>query len=48
MALRDVSVPIRPGMHIYRNNPANVIIAVGLGASMGLSPAESLYRISGK
>ena len=31
---------------IYRNNPANVIIAVGLGASMGLSPAESLYRIS--
>lgn len=31
---------------IYRGNPANVIIAVGLGASMGLSPAESLYRIS--
>lgn len=30
----------------YRGNPANVLIAVGLGASMGLSPAESLYRIS--
>lgn len=30
----------------YRDNPANVLIAVGLGASMGLSPAESLYRIS--
>ena len=30
----------------YRRNPANVLIAVGLGQSMGLSPAESLYRIS--
>lgn len=30
----------------YRGNPANVMIAVGLGQSMGLSPAESLYRIS--
>lgn len=30
----------------YRENPANVLIAVGLGQSMGLSPAESLYRIS--
>lgn len=30
----------------YKGNPANVMIAVGLGASMGLSPAESLYRIS--
>lgn len=29
----------------YRDNPANVLLAVGLGASMGLSPAESLYRI---
>lgn len=29
----------------YRNKPANVMIAVGLGASMGLSPMESLYRI---
>lgn len=30
----------------YRNNPANVLIAMGLGQSMGLSPAESLYRIN--
>lgn len=30
----------------YQNNPANVLIAVGLGSSMGLSPAESLYRIT--
>lgn len=30
----------------YQNNPANVIIAVNLGQSMGLSPAESLYRIN--
>jgi len=30
----------------YKGNPANVLIAVGLGASMGLSPAESLYRIA--
>lgn len=29
----------------YRDNPANVLIAVGLGSSMGLSFAESLYRI---
>ena len=31
---------------VYRNNPANVLIAVGLGQAMGLSPAESLYRIA--
>ena len=31
---------------IMRLIPANVMIAVGLGQSMGLSPAESLYRIS--
>jgi hypothetical protein len=30
----------------YRNKPENVLIAMGLGQSMGLSPAESLYRIS--
>ena len=30
----------------YQANPANVLIAVGLGSSMGLSPAESLYRIT--
>lgn len=30
----------------YQRNPANVIIAVNLGQSMGLSPAESLYRIN--
>lgn len=30
----------------YQNNPANVVIAVNLGQSMGLSPAESLYRIN--
>ena len=30
----------------YRGKPANVLIAVWLGSSMGLSPAESLYRIS--
>lgn len=30
----------------YQNSPANVLIAVGLGQSMGLSPAESLYRIT--
>lgn len=29
----------------YRGKPANVMVAVGLGASMGLSPMESLYRI---
>lgn len=29
----------------YRDEPANVLIAIGLGQSMGLSPAESLYRI---
>lgn len=32
--------------HDYQRNPANVIIAVNLGQSMGLSPAESLYRIN--
>lgn len=30
----------------YRRNPSNVLIAVGLGQAMGLSPAESLYRIA--
>jgi hypothetical protein len=30
----------------YRGKPENVLIAMGLGESMGLSPAESLYRIS--
>lgn len=30
----------------YKGKPANVLIAIGLGASMGLSPAESLYRIA--
>lgn len=29
----------------YRKQPANVLVAVGLGRAMGLSPAESLYRI---
>lgn len=29
----------------YRGNPANAVIAIGLGEAMGLSPAESLYRI---
>lgn len=29
----------------YRNDPGSVLVAVNLGASMGLSPAESLYRI---
>lgn len=30
----------------YRNKPADIMLAVGLGRSMGLSPAESLYRIA--
>lgn len=29
----------------YRGNPGNVLLAVGLGQAMGLSPAESLWRI---
>lgn len=29
----------------YRDNPGSVLIAVNLGAAMGLAPAESLYRI---
>lgn len=29
----------------YRGKPANVLVAMGLGQAMGLSPAESLYRI---
>jgi hypothetical protein len=29
----------------YRNKPADILIALGLGQAMGLSPAESLYRI---
>lgn len=31
---------------VYRGNPANALVAIGLGRAMGLSPAESLYRIS--
>lgn len=30
----------------YRNHPADIIVAMGLGQSMGLSPMESLYRIN--
>jgi len=30
----------------YRGKPGNALIAIGLGQSMGLSPAESLYRIA--
>ena len=30
----------------YRRSPANILIAVGFGQSMGLSPSESLYRIN--
>ena len=30
----------------YRGKPADVMIAANLGASMGLSPAESMYRIA--
>lgn len=30
----------------YRGKPANIVIAMGFGQSMGLSPAESLYRIN--
>lgn len=30
----------------YKGKPANILIATGFGASMGLSQAESLYRIS--
>lgn len=29
----------------YRNKPADIMLAVGLGSAMGLTPAESLYRI---
>ena len=29
----------------YRGKPADIMLAVGLGQAMGLSPAESLYRI---
>lgn len=29
----------------YRGKPANVLLAVGLGAPMGLTPSEALYRI---
>lgn len=29
----------------YVGKPANALIAIGLGQAMGLSPAESLYRI---
>ncbi|MDN6854384.1 MAG: hypothetical protein L0L66_06610, partial [Bifidobacterium crudilactis] len=30
----------------YRNKPADVLVAVNYGASMGLSFADSLYRIN--
>jgi hypothetical protein len=30
----------------YRGKPADILLAVGLGQAMGLSPAESLYRIA--
>lgn len=30
----------------YAGKPANILVAIGLGQSMGLSPAESLYRIN--
>lgn len=30
----------------YRGKPADIMIAIGLGRAMGLSPAESLYRIN--
>lgn len=30
----------------YRGRPADVLVAIGLGRSMGLSPMESLYRIN--
>lgn len=30
----------------YRGKPADIMVAVGLGSAMGLSPAESLYRIA--
>lgn len=29
----------------YQQNPGNALIAINLGSSMGLAPAESLYRI---
>lgn len=29
----------------YRGKPADILLAVGLGGAMGLSPAESLWRI---
>lgn len=30
----------------YKGHPADIIVAMGLGQSMGLSPMESLYRIN--
>lgn len=30
----------------YRNKPANILVAVGFGAAMGLSYSDSLYRIN--
>lgn len=30
----------------YKDKPANILVAAQFGASMGLSPAESLYRIN--
>lgn len=29
----------------YKGRPADILVAIGLGQSMGLSPMESLYRI---
>lgn len=31
---------------VYKNNPANVLVIIGLGQAMGLSPMESIYRIN--
>lgn len=30
----------------YKGHPADVLVAIGLGQSMGLTPAQSLYRIN--
>src|SRR5699024_732862 len=50
MKFAELATSGSPGQSIlpesYRGNPANVLIAVNLGAAMGLSPAESLYRIA--
>lgn len=31
---------------VYKGKPADILVAMGFGQSMGLSPAESLYRIA--